>query len=138
MELTRFLIAQINVYEAALGEIKNGQKQSHWMWYIFPQLKGLGKSSSADFYGIEGAEGAKAYLNHPILGARLKEITGEILKHQDKTTLQIFGSPDTLKLRSCMTLFKAFSEENSVFEEVLKAFYDGLEDRRTVLKLESK
>jgi len=130
--LDRFLEAQERDYPIALQEIKNGKKRSHWMWYIFPQLRGLGRSARAHAYGIEDIAEARAYLEHPILEDRLREITKEFLKHKDKTAYEIFGDIDAMKLRSSMTLFVAASSEESVFYKVLECFFDGEFDRETI------
>ena len=129
--LDRFLEAQVRIYEIALKEIRNGEKESHWMWYIFPQLRGLGKSRMAYAYGINGLEEAKAYLAHPVLSARLIEISEALLKHKDQDVEDILGDIDAMKLRSSMTLFALISEEGSVFHQVLNCFYDGEMDELT-------
>ena len=129
--LDRFLEAQERIYEIALKEIRNGEKESHWMWYIFPQLRGLGKSRMAYAYGINGLEEAKAYLAHPVLSARLFEISEALLKHKDQDVEDILGDIDAMKLRSSMTLFALISEEGSVFHQVLNCFYDGEMDELT-------
>ena len=130
--LDRFLEAQERMYETALKEIKNGEKESHWMWYIFPQLRGLGKSRMAYAYGINGIEEAKAYLAHPVLSARLIEITEALLEHKDQDVEDILGDIDAMKLRSSMTLFALISEEVSTFQRVLDCFYDGKMDKQTI------
>jgi len=130
--LERFIEAQELVYTVALREIGAGQKVSHWMWYIFPQLRGLGKSAMAHTYGISGVEEAKRYLSHPLLSARLIEICRVLLTHCDKKSEEILGSTDAMKLRSSMTLFALVSDEGSVFHEVLKVFYNGQMDDRTI------
>ncbi len=135
--LQRFLSAQANTYNTALNEIKNGKKQSHWMWFIFPQLKGLGLSSTSKFYAISDLKEAEAYLNHPILGNRLIEITEVLLKLENKSAREIFGSPDDKKLLSCMTLFRMVDNSPSVFHEVLNKYFNGKLDKRT-LQLLSK
>ena len=130
--LSRFLIAQETVYYIALAEIKSGRKQSHWMWYIFPQLKGLGFSDTARFYGIEDRKEAEAYLEHPLLGVRLREVCGELLKLPDSNPQAIFGSPDDMKLKSCATLFLLIQPtDDSVFKSILDKFFDGAIDRKT-------
>ncbi len=106
-DLQRFIDAQERDYATALAEIKAGRKQSHWIWYIFPQLKGLGRSYHSNLYGIESRAEAEAYLAHPVLGARLREITDALLSHEDKSAVQIFGWLDAMKVRSSMTLFDA-------------------------------
>ena len=133
--LNRFKQAQESAcggYEAALREVKNGQKVSHWMWYIFPQLRGLGKSSTADLYGISGLDEAAAYLADPMLGARLVEITEVLIGLEEKNAVKIFGYTDMQKLRSCMTLFAAASGQNSVFQQVIDLYYEGKMDRTTL------
>ena len=129
--LDRFLEAQERSYEKALQEIKNGKKRSHWIWYIFPQLRGLGRSQKAYAYGINGLEEAKAYLGHPILAARLKEITEALLTHKGKDIYDIMGDIDDMKLHSSMTLFALISEEGSVFHQVIEHFYAGETDAVT-------
>lgn len=130
--LNRFLEAQKIMYETALEEIKKGEKESHWIWYIFPQLRGLGYSPKAYTYGIDGLEEAKAYLEHPVLSARLIEITEALLSHQGKDIEDIMGDIDALKLRSSMTLFALISEPKSVFHRVLEVFYDSKMDEMTL------
>ena len=130
--LDRFLEAQERMYETALKEIKNGEKESHWMWYIFPQLRGLGRSQMAYVYGINGLEEAKAYLTHPVLSARLIEISEALLEHKDKDIEDILGDVDAMKLRSSMTLFALISEENSVFHQVLDFFFNCEKDGYTL------
>jgi len=129
--LNRFLEAQEPMYATALKEIKNGEKESHWIWYIFPQLRGLGYSPNAYTYGINGLEEAKAYLEHPVLSARLIEITDALLSHKGENIEDIMGDIDALKLRSSMTLFALISEDNSVFHQVLDCFYHGKMDGLT-------
>ncbi len=122
--LDRFIRAQNLTYQTALDEIRNGYKQSHWVWYMFPQLRGLGHSANARYYGIANIDEAKAYLAHPVLGSRLREITSALLTHTNKTAVQILGDIDALKVCSCMTLFDIVSP-NDIFAEVLVKFYDG-------------
>ena len=130
--LDRFLVAQEKSYETALLELKNGRKRSHWMWYIFPQLRALGYSETALYYGIADMAEAKSYLVHPILKERLVACCEAILLHKDKSTLRILGDIDAMKLKSSMTLFAfASDEENSIFHQVLKQFYDGKIDTKT-------
>ncbi|MGV3459732.1 MAG: DUF1810 domain-containing protein [Flavobacterium sp.] len=131
-KLSRFLDAQNLVYLNALSEIRNGLKQSHWMWFIFPQLKGLGKSSTAEHYGITGLGEAKAYLNHPVLGKHLVQITNTLFDLEGRTALEIFGSPDDLKLKSSMTLFRQVEGANPAFQKVLDKYYSGEPDSRTL------
>jgi uncharacterized protein (DUF1810 family) len=132
INLDRFIIAQENEYERALSEIVNGKKVSHWMWYIFPQFQGLGLSSTSVFFAIKSIEEAQAYLNHIVLGVRLKEISKALLIHKAKSANEIFGRPDDMKLKSCMTLFSSVSENESVFQQVLEQFFEGLPDKRTL------
>ncbi|WP_242928412.1 DUF1810 domain-containing protein [Pontibacter vulgaris] len=130
--LNRFLSAQEQIYPSALAEIKSGRKRSHWMWFIFPQLDGLGFSETSRFYAIKSKEEAIAYLNHTILGARLQEITEALLNINGKTASEIFGSPDDVKLKSSMTLFALVSKENSVFQQVLDKYFNGVKDTKTL------
>ena len=130
--LDRFVQAQTLMYSATLREIKNGKKVSHWMWYMFPQLRGLGASFMSNMYGISGLAEAKAYLAHPVLSGRLYELCGELLKHKDKTALEIFGDIDEMKLKSSMTLFALTSEDYTIFDEVLENFFGGEMDEVTV------
>ncbi|MFD1143564.1 DUF1810 domain-containing protein [Larkinella insperata] len=130
--LKRFLDAQQTDYRRALAEIKTGRKQSHWMWYIFPQISGLGLSGTARFYAIQDLNEARAYLEHPVLGSRLIEIANALLEIEGKTAYQIMGTPDDLKLRSSMTLFSLLEQTDPVFQAVLDKFFDGLPDQRTV------
>ncbi len=130
--LERFKSAQQYDYDIALREIRNGRKTSHWMWYIFPQAKGLGHSRMAEYYGISSIEEAGAYLADRELGPRLLEISEALMKLEEKDAVKIFGFPDVLKLCSCMTLFAAVTGENSVFQRVLDAYYHGRKDDRTL------
>lgn len=130
--LDRFKRAQEYDFSFALQEVKEGRKRSHWMWYIFPQLKGLGHSGTADYYGISGAEEASAYLADPVLGPRLREICEALLLVKEKSAERIFGYPDVIKLRSSMTLFAIVSEEGSVFQQVLDKYYGGERDEKTI------
>ena len=131
MDLERFVKAQEESYEIALSEIKQGRKRSHWMWYIFPQIKGLGHSSTAQYYAIQSRAEAEAYLNHPILAKRLLEISGELLNIESNDASAVFGYPDDLKLKSSMTLFSLISRK-TVFKRVLDKFFNGEIDERTV------
>lgn len=130
--LKRFTEAQEADYELALSEIKNGHKRSHWIWYIFPQIKGLGSSDISRFYAINSIEEAEAYLNDPILGVRLVEISQELLKLPDDNATKIFGTPDDLKLRSCMTLFASIPGAPDIFQNVLDKFFGGKGDDKTL------
>lgn len=130
--IERFLRAQEKVYPQALAEIKNGKKQSHWMWYIFPQIRGLGFTDYNVYYGISNIDEAKDYLNDPILGKRLIEISEAVFNHQGKTALEIFGKPDDRKLKSCMTLFSQIQNTNPIFQKVLEKYFMGLSDEKTI------
>lgn len=130
--LERFIEMQEYDYNVAYQEMQNGRKQSHWIWYVFPQLRGLGHSANSFIMGLADVEEAKAYLEHPLLGKRLKEITSVLISHKDKDAVTLMGSDiDALKLRSSMTLFAAASP-NDIFNEVLDAFYGGKRDNRTL------
>ncbi len=131
-DLSRFLKAQEQDYEQALREIRSGRKRSHWMWYIFPQIQGLGFSPTAQYYAIRDLQEARDYLAHPVLGARLKEISSALLDLNGLSASEIFGYPDDLKLRSSMTLFRMADWNEPVFLEVLEKYYDGKPDARTV------
>lgn len=133
--LSRFIDAQESDYERALAEIRQGRKQGHWMWYIFPQLAGLGYSETAKFYGIKGRQEAINYLAHPVLGSRLVEISTALLGLEGRRANQIMGSPDDLKLRSSMTLFGRLNDTNSVFQAVLDKFFGGEPDDKTLAML---
>ena len=130
--LERFVEAQERTYQVALSEVYNGKKRTHWMWYIVPQLRGLGRSSMAHIYGISGLEEAKAYLEHPWLSGRLYELCVALLHHKDKSAYEIFGDIDEMKLKSSMTLFALTSEEYTIFDQVLEQFFDGEMDEVTV------
>lgn len=134
-DLQRFFDAQHSHYEVALAELRAGYKQSHWMWFIFPQIAGLGRSAMAERYAIANLSEAVAYLQHPVLGRRLEECTQALLQHTGRTARQLLGSPDDLKLRSSMTLFAAAAPENTLFQQVLDAFYDGKTDPETLKRL---
>jgi uncharacterized protein (DUF1810 family) len=134
--LNRFLDAQSNNYETALNEIKRGRKYSHWMWYIFPQFKGLGSSSISQKYSISSVDEARSYLKHPILGKRLIEISNEFLMLQDKSAYEVLGDPDYLKLKSCMTLFHLVQGEKDIFFKVLNKYYGGSYCFRTQSQIE--
>lgn len=129
--LDRFLSAQAHSYDNALREIRAGRKRSHWMWYIFPQIAGLGFSSTAQFYAIRDLNEAKAYISHPVLGARLLEISRALTQLPCSDPTSVMGYPDDLKLCSCMTLFELVSDD-PVFAEVLDKFYGGRRDARTL------
>ncbi|MCV2485296.1 DUF1810 domain-containing protein [Flavobacterium sp. SH_e] len=135
-ELLRFLDAQNKLYLTALDEIKNGKKESPWMWFIFPQIKGMGSSDTSKFYEIKNADEAIAFLEHPILGKHLLEITSELIK-KEETVNDIFGSPDVEKLKSCMTLFASVQNSEPIFQEVLHKYFDGSSDFHTIQLLYS-
>ncbi|WP_433789946.1 DUF1810 domain-containing protein [Actinoplanes sp. CA-252034] len=130
-DLTRFVDAQDGVHESALAELIAGHKRGHWMWFVFPQLDGLGSSSTARRYAIHDLDEARAYLAHPVLGPRLVSSAEALLRHHGRTAGEILGHPDDLKLRSSMTLFARAADEPAVFEQVLDRFYDG-PDQRTL------
>ncbi|MFN3767071.1 MAG: DUF1810 domain-containing protein [Ectopseudomonas guguanensis] len=134
-DLARFVEAQQHDYQQALDELRAGAKRSHWMWYVFPQLRGLGRSEMANYYGIFGLDEARAYLAHPLLGPRLEDCARALLLHRVRPVRQIMGSPDDLKLRSSMTLFQAAAPQQPLFAEVLQAFYDGEQDAATLQRL---
>jgi uncharacterized protein (DUF1810 family) len=132
-DLARFLDAQEGDYDRALAEIRRGRKTSHWMWYVFPQLRGLGQSAMSQRYAIGSLEEARAYLDHPVLGRRLIECAEAALAVPDRSAHEIFGSPDDLKLRSCATLFAAASPVRpSVFDAIIDKYFDGRGDEATL------
>lgn len=131
-ELSRFLSAQQGVYARALTEIKEGAKRSHWMWFVFPQIDGLGSSPTSKRYAIRGKTEARAYLSHPVLGKRLRECAAALLAVNGRTASQIFGYPDDLKLKSSMTLFATVSDDDPVFARVLERYYGGDRDAATL------
>ena len=131
-DLDRFVSAQAPIYPQALAELKAGQKRSHWMWFVFPQLAGLGRSPTAIYYAIGSAEEARAYLAHSLLGPRLRQCVAAVLGHQDRSAEAIFGPVDAMKLRSSMTLFEAAAEEPAPFAAVLDACFDGARDAATL------
>jgi len=131
-DLSRFLFAQEDVYDTALSELRRGRKETHWMWFIFPQLAGLGHSAMARRYAIRDIEEARAYLEHPVLGPRLVDCCQALISLNGKTASQIFGDPDDLKLRSSMTLFALVPDAPGEFDRVLERYFGGVEDGRTV------
>lgn len=133
--LQRFVDAQETVYETALAEIERGRKTSHWMWFIFPQARGLGHSPTAQFYGIEGLEEARAYLANPVLGPRLRRAAAAVTQHSGRTATEIFGRPDDLKLRSSLTLFEAAEPDEPVFGQALDTVCAGIRDEVTLRML---
>ena len=131
-DLARFVEAQARDYNQALAEIKAGRKRSHWIWYVFPQLDGLGFSSMSRRYAIKSVDEAKAYLAHPVLGKRLVEICDAALAVEGKSAHDVFGSPDDMKLKSCATLFASVSPPGSVFERLLEKYFQGERDGKTL------
>jgi uncharacterized protein (DUF1810 family) len=130
--LQRFLDAQDPVIDAVRAELRAGRKRSHWMWFVFPQLAGLGFSSTAQFYGIASLDEARAYIAHPVLGPRLRECCALMLGVPAKSAHDILGSPDDLKFRSCLSLFSLAAPQEGVFRDALERFYGGEADERTV------
>lgn len=135
-DLARFVAAQRDVFDVALVEVASGRKRSHWMWYVFPQLMGLGRSATAQKYALRTREEASAYLAHPLLGARLREIAQALLAVEGRSAHDIFGTPDDLKLRSCCTLFAAVAPPGSVFEHVLAKYFNSVPDAETLRLLD--
>ena len=134
-DLARFVQAQDGVYEQALRELRNGAKRGHWMWFVFPQVAGLGSSPTARRYAVSGLDEAHAYLAHPVLGPRLVECAQALLELGERDPVRVLGSVDALKLRSSMTLFEAAAPDERVFGEVLERFYDGERDAATTSRL---
>ena len=130
-DLERFVVAQAPVYERVRAELAAGAKASHWMWFIFPQLRGLGRSAMAEHFGLAGRAEAKAYLAHPLLGARLRDCTRLVLDVNNKTAHEIFGTPDDLKFHSSMTLFAAVAPEEDIFSRALDRYFGGQRDSAT-------
>ncbi|WP_210530088.1 DUF1810 domain-containing protein [Rubellimicrobium arenae] len=130
-DLDRFLPPQDNTYASAMAELRHGRKESHWMWWIFPQLAALGRSPTAKAYGITDLEEARAYLAHPVLGSRLVEAARAMLLHPDRSPESILGGIDALKLRSCATLFASLPDAPPEFRALLESFYDGQPDPLT-------
>jgi uncharacterized protein (DUF1810 family) len=131
-DLQRFVAAQEAMYARALAELRRGRKESHWMWFVFPQIAGLGRSPTARFYAIASADEGRAYLAHPLLGPRLRECTQAVLGHRDRSAEAIFGPVDALKLRSSLTLFEAVADVPLLFAQALDAFYDCERDGATL------
>ena len=136
-DLSRFISAHKLSFDSALREIKNGRKETHWMWYIFPQIHGLGMSEISVYYAIKNTDEARAFLDDPYLGGNLKEICMALLSLNESNASVIFGYPDDMKLKSSMTLFAAVSDENSVFHQVLDKFFGGCPDERTLAIINS-
>ncbi len=130
--MNRFIEAQENNYATALAEIRNGRKQTHWIWYVFPQIRGLGQSATSKYYAIRDLQEAEEYLQHPILGKRLIEISRALLELKEDNAHKIFGSPDDLKVRSSMTLFALVKDADPVFQQVLDRFFRGERDKNTL------
>ncbi|MBQ9328900.1 MAG: DUF1810 domain-containing protein [Solobacterium sp.] len=126
MSLDRYLEAQEHTYQIALAELRSGRKQSHWMWYIFPQLYGLGFSPTSRYYAIQSFEEVRDYLNHPVLSQRLNEITDVLLQLNTTSAIDVFGSVDAMKLNSSLTLFALLSEPGSRFHKALEKYFDGV------------
>jgi uncharacterized protein (DUF1810 family) len=134
-DLIRFLDAQASIYPRVVEELTNGRKKTHWMWFVFPQVGGLGRTATAQHYAIRDLDQAKRYLADSLLGPRLREVVKLVMKHKGKSALEILGSPDDLKFRSCLTLFREAATENSdraLFTEALNQFYRGEGDDRTL------
>jgi uncharacterized protein (DUF1810 family) len=131
-ELERFVSAQEPVWPQVAAELGAGRKTSHWMWFVFPQLRELGRSNMARRYGIGSLAEAQAYLAHPLLGSRLRHGTQLVLANKDKSIHDIFGSPDDMKFRSCMTLFGVASDHEALFKQALDAFFGGVADQKTL------
>jgi uncharacterized protein (DUF1810 family) len=143
MDLKRFVEAQAGIYEQACAELRAGRKRSHWMWFVFPQIRGLGSSEMAVRYAISGLEEAKAYLEHPVLGSRLRECAGIVVGVQGRTVEEVFGYPDDLKFHSSMTLFaKAaavsarMNEGDGVFQQALEKYFGGAMDPGTLTRID--
>jgi uncharacterized protein (DUF1810 family) len=134
-DLQRFVDAQKPVYDTVVGELRGGRKRSHWMWFVFPQLRGLGNSPTALRFAISSVDEARAYLAHELLGARLRECAGLVARIEGRTAEEIFGWPDDMKLRSSMTLFARAAEDNADFVAVLEKLYGGEEDPATLSRL---
>jgi uncharacterized protein (DUF1810 family) len=131
-DLERFVEAQRGVYEQACAELRRGRKTGHWIWFIVPQIAGLGFSATSQQYAIQSLDEARAYLEHLMLGPRLREISQIVLSINGKTAHDVFGSPDDMKLRSSMTLFAHATDDNAVFVAVLRKYFNGVEDPKTV------
>jgi uncharacterized protein (DUF1810 family) len=137
-DLQRFVSAQARDYATAREELRNGRKRTHWMWYIFPQIDGLGYSSTSKRYAIKSKAEAQHYLAHPVLGPRLLECVDILLKHERRSASEIFGTPDDMKLKSSMTLFASVQSQEPAFTRVLDTYFRGEPDRRTIELLEQR
>jgi len=133
--LKRFVVAQFPIFDQARSELREGRKKSHWMWFVFPQLKGLGTSEAARVYAISGLEEARAYLAHPVLGPRLRECCELLIRLHGLSAHRIFGDPDDMKFRSSLTLFAAAAPDEAVFEQALRKYFRGERDSRTTERL---
>jgi len=131
-DLLRFIRAQDPLWGNVLAELRRGRKETHWMWFVFPQIRGLGLSAMSRRFAITGREEAEAYLAHPVLGPRLNEVTALVMGIERRSAHQIFGSPDDQKLRSCMTLFAAVAPDGSIFQAALRAYFAGQSDPATL------
>jgi uncharacterized protein (DUF1810 family) len=134
-KLQRFVDAQRDVYATALAELRDGHKRTHWMWFIFPQVEGLGSSEMAHRYAIHSADEAAAYLAHPVLGPRLRECASAVAMHDDRDIGEIFGPPDDRKFHSSMTLFADIAPDEAIFQTCLDRFFDGVPDPATIARL---
>ena len=134
-DLARFLKAQEAVYPAALSELKSGRKRTHWMWYIFPQIAGLGTSATSRHYAIQSLREAQSFLAHPVLGSRLRECAEAILAVEGRSASEIFGFPDDRKLQSSLTLFASAAGEDSIFTRLLEKYFGGTQDSETMRRL---
>ena len=135
--LSRFLEAQMVTYEGAMLELARGSKKSHWIWYIFPQIEGLGRSDTAKLYSIKSLEEGRVYLEHPVLGPRLVEACEILLSLKDASMDEVMGFPDDLKLLSSMTLFESISESNSIFTKIIEIYFDDQRDKASLRIIES-
>jgi uncharacterized protein (DUF1810 family) len=134
-DLHRFVQAQQDTYAQAVDELADGHKASHWMWFVFPQLRGLGRSPMATRFGIASLDEARAYLDHPLLGSRLKQCVRLVLRIDGRSINEIFGSPDDMKFRSCMTLFDLAAPQEAIFAQALQKYFGGTPDERTLALL---
>lgn len=134
-DLERFTDAQAPVYDEVLRELRAGRKTSHWMWFVFPQLRGMGRSETARYYGIRSADEARSYLHHPVLGPRLRECVEQVLAIEGRTAHAIFGSPDDLKFHSSLTLFDAVARDERLFARALRKYFAGAVDTLTIDRL---
>jgi len=135
--LNRFIEAQMATYEGAMRELARGRKESHWIWYIFPQIEGLGRSDTAKLYSIKSLEEGRAYLEHLVLGPRLVEACEILLSLKDASMDEVMGFPDDLKLLSSMTLFESISESNSIFTKIIEVYFDDQRDKASLMIIET-